>query len=446
MSERPPNLLTTSVELFKNLNTDLKNDRQTKEAMVRKINVLTGEVLQARKKLAEAERNVLEANTEAESLNKRLEHLDEKLKALQAKHSVVEEALANSRSKVRSANEKVAEKDSALFNAKDELARQRAAYKELESNLEFTQKHLANGDSHLHKLETKNSKLKSRLHQLSRENASLKQTVSKSGDVFLDVKESVAYFQTKIISLKAQLEHEIALRDERLSRAFDKLRQLAVWIRKCGAQLKRRLGRESKLRKKVASFEKLFQMHRQRHSRVKDSVQATIKNQQRKIRELGHEKKELERSLSSLKTDSSFQISRMQENLEGVSMKFKTQCDQFQADMDATQEQLDSQRRENGRLQNKLEQEKKDARRLRERMDDMDRLKEYFLSIKQKPSIQIAGRRGPGVLPRSNRSRKIDDNNEKQSIGESSSTKDYNTDVIYQRLGHLIQKMEHSMF
>jgi len=446
MSERPPNLLTTSVELFKNLNIDLKNDRQTKEALVRKINVLTGEILQARKKLAEAEINVLEANTEAESLKKQLEQLDEKLKALQAKHNVVEEALASSRSKVRSANEKLAEKDRALFDAKDELSRQRAAYKELESNLEFTQRTLENGDSHLHKLETKNSKLKYRLNQLSRENASLKKTLSKSGSMFLEVKESVANFQTKMISLKAQLEQEIAIRDKRLSRAFEKLKQLAVWTRKCGAQLKRRLGRESKLKKKIASFEKIFEMHRKRDSRVKDSAQATIKNQLRKIRELGQQKKELERSLSTLKTDSSYKIGLMKENLDGVSKQFKTQCDQFQADIYEAREQLDSERRENGRLQTKLEQEKKDARRLRERMDDMDRLKEWFLSMQLRPELQIAGSGGSGAVPRSNRSRKTDDSNEKQSIGESSSTKEYNTDALHQRLGDLIHKMEQNMF
>jgi len=443
MAERPPNLLTTSVELFKNLNTDLKNDRQSKEAMVRKINVLTGEILQARKKLAEAERNVLEANTEADSLKKRLEQLDDKLQSLQAKQNVVEEALANSRSKVRSANEKLAEKDRALFDANDELSRQRAAYKELESNLEFTQKHLANGDSHLHKLEAKNSKLKSKLNKLARENAGLKQTVSKSGHIFEDVKESVAGLHAKMSSLKFQLEQEIAIRDRRLSRAYDKLKQLAVWTRKCGAQLKRRIERESTLKKKIAS---LIQMHRQRESSVKDSTQATIKNQLRKIRELGHQKQDLERSLNSLKKDSSCKINLIKENFEGMFKQFKMQCDQFRADMEATREQLDSQKQINGRLQIELEQEKNNARRLRERMEDMDRLKEYFISLQQRPNHHTTGAGEPELIARSNRTRKMEYHPiEKQSSGEGSSTKDYNADALYQRLGHLIQKMELSM-
>ena len=72
--------------------------------MIRKINVLSGEVLRTRKKVVEAESNVFKAHTENSMLKKEKEQLQEQMMSVKARYSVLDEALASARNKVRSLN------------------------------------------------------------------------------------------------------------------------------------------------------------------------------------------------------------------------------------------------------------------------------------------------------------------------------------------------------
>ena len=75
--------------------------------------------------------------------------------------------------------------------------------------MEFTQKHLANGNNNLQRLETENSRLKSKINQLLRENAK-QQT---SDEISRKFEESSQLYERKLSNLKLSLEKEIAARE-----------------------------------------------------------------------------------------------------------------------------------------------------------------------------------------------------------------------------------------
>jgi len=447
MPRETPNFLTSSIELFKNLNIDFKNDDWGKETMIRKINVLSGEVLRTRKKVAEAESNVFKANTERTMLKQEKEQLQEEMMSLKAKYSVVDEALANARSKIRSLNEKFATKEREFMSTKDELSRQNAATEELRSNLEFTQKHLANGDNNLQRLETQNSRLKSKINQLMRENAKRRSSV----EISSKFEESIQLYERKLTNFKLSLEKEIAAREVRLSCAFEKLKQLARWTQKCGSELRKRVERECALKRKILALESAADEQRQEASATL-STQATIKSQMRKIKQLVQQKQELERKLqkselkiSSMTMSSNYQINTIRESFEEGLKQFKAQCEKFRLDMEATRTELNNERTISNRLRSELDLEKRDSKRLLERIENMGRLRQYFLSLQQ---MDMPGCSQPltGVSPadRSNhKEKKVECYNETQ--GSDEGTPRSNKNALYERLGHLIKKMEHNL-
>jgi len=442
-----PNFLTSSIELFKNLNIDFKNDDWGKETMIRKINVLSGEVLRTRKKVAEAESNVFKANTESTMLKQEKEQLQEEMLSLKAKYSVVDEALANARSKIRSLNEKFATKERELMSTKDELSRQNAATEELRSNLEFTQKHLANGDNNLQRLETQNSRLKSKINQLMRENAKRRSSV----EISSKFEEAIQLYDRKLTNLKLSLEKEIAAREVRLSCAFEKLKQLARWTQKCGSELRKRVERECALKKRILALETAAD---EQQSSATLSTQATIKSQMRKIKQLVQQKQELERKLqqsdlkiTSMTMSSNYQINTIRESFEEGLKQFKAQCEKFRLDMEATRTELNNERAISNRLRSELDLEKRDSKRLLERIENMGRLRQYFLSLQQTDmpgcSQPLTGVSLSGANRSNHKEKKAECYNETQ--GSDEGTPRSNKNALYERLGHLIKKMEHNL-
>jgi len=442
------NFLTSSIELFKNLNIDFKNDDWGKETMIRKINVLSGEILRTRKKVAEAESAVFKANTESNMLKQEKEQLQEHMLSLKAKYSVVDEALTNARNKIRSLNEKFATKERELMSTKDELSRQNAATEELRSNLEFTQKHLANGDNNLQRLETENSRLKSKINQLMRESAKQRTSVQISSKF----EESIQLYERKLTNLKLSLEKEIAAREVRLSCAFEKLKQLARWTQKCGSELRKRVERECALKRRIVALEAAAEEQRQDIG-ASLSTQTTIKSQMRKIKQLIQQKQELDRKLqqsdlkiSSMQMNANYQINTVRESFEEGLKQFKDQCEKFRLDMETTRTELNNERATSSRLRSELDLEKRDGRRLLERIENMGRLRQYFLSLQQTDmpgcSQPLTGVSGGS---RSNqKERKIECFNETQGSDEGTTPRS-NKNALYERLGHLIKKMEHNL-
>jgi len=449
MPREIPSFLTSSIELFKNLNIDFKNDDWGKETMIRKINVLSGEVLRTRKKVAEAESNVFKANTHNSVLKKEKEQLEEQMLSLKAKYHVVEEALAKTRNKVRSLSEKFAMKERELMSTKDELSRENAATEELRSNLEFTQKHLANGDNNLQRLETENSRLKSKINQLMRENAKHRTSV----EISRKFEESIQLYERKLKNFKLSLEKEIVAREVRLSCAFEKLKQLARWTQKCGSELKKRVERECELKRRIVALESAAESQRQDSSATL-TTQATIKNQMRKIKQLVQQKQELERKvqqsdlkISSLQMSSHYQINTIRESFEEGLKQFKAQCEKFRQDMEATRTELNKEKSTSSRLRSELELEKRDSRRLLERIENMGRLRQYFLSLQQ-ADIPVGSQpitAGVGVGRSNHKEKKAECYTETHGSEEGTTAQQLNKNALYERLGHLIKKMEHNL-
>jgi len=447
MSKQRPNFLTSSVELFKNLNTDVKNNDESADVLIRKVNVLTGEVLQVRKKIAEAERNVFEVNAESSLLKNENNRLNEEMLSLKAKYRVVAETLEGSRNKVRLLNEKFAKKDRELMDAKDELVRQKAAHEELTSNLEFTQKHVSSGDKQFQNLERENSRLKSIINQLTREKERLRGQASTSVEISKKMEEPVAQWNNQLLAFRMRLEKEIVAREVRLSCAFEKLKKLAKWTYNLGSELKRRVEKENKLKKKIVALEKLVEERRQNSRGVKSA-------QARKIKQLTQEKQVLERKLlqselkiSSLQMTSKYQITSMKGSLEQELQQFRAQCEKFRSEMESNRVELSSQRAESTRLRNELQQEKQDRRRLLEHVDDIGRMRNCFMSLQQATAT-------PGeILPLGNRSAAKSNHHRRSKVQGHAVTQECvegmpqgcNSNALYDRLGHLIKKMEDNL-
>jgi len=367
--------LTTSVELFKNLNTDLKKDRQTKEDMMRKINVLTGEILRTRKKLAESDRAVLVHQTDADALRKEKEAVERKHASVQVKHTVLEEALEKTRAKLRTHGDDLAKKERELFDAQDEISRLTAVETEMKSTLEITQKHLASGDAQLHKYESENSKLKAHVAQLIRERneqKALQQKKSEQPQPVRFTKEQVQVVVGReanklaqaLVNLHQNVETEFTNRDKRIDKAMGKVKQLARWTHRCGAHLKKRVEIEMDLKRKLQKME-ASNLKMSKLAEETQASKATIKNQIRKIRDLGKQKQELLRRVGDLKdlhNGSEARFGELRSDFEGQFRKFKNQCEQFRIDMENSRDF-------NERIKSELEAEKAENRRLKERAE-----------------------------------------------------------------------------
>ena len=174
----------------------------------------------------------------------------------------------------------------------------------------------------------------------------------------------------------------------------------------------------------------------------------------RKIKQLIQQKQELERKLqqsdlkiSSMQMSSNYQINTIRESFEQGLKQFKTQCEKFRLDMEAARTKLHKERATSSRLRRELDLEKRDSSRLLERLENMGRLRQYFLSLQQNdmPGGPQALTGGSGVIKSNHKERKVECYNESQGSDEGTTTQRCDKNALYERLGHLIKKMEHNL-